>query len=114
MTLREMFLGQRVLALPLTIAVFCVGANGQVQRTAPSSLAGAADYLWQTVLTTCVVNGETHRFYDTPDPKFVDEFAGTWTKLFEHPLTDADRRNGIQLQGLALLGGTSWRVYERS
>jgi hypothetical protein len=104
----------RVLALLLAAGVFCGRAHGQAPRPAPPSLAAAADYLWKTILTTCTTQGETHRFYVKPGPDGeIEEFARSWTRVFIYTVTDADRRNGIELKGEAALGGSSSRTYSR-
>jgi hypothetical protein len=50
-------------------------------------------------------------FYGLRD--LYKEFSGAWTKFVSLDLTEADRLNGIQSRGMAVLGGTALRKFDR-
>jgi len=93
--------------------------NSGATPTSPEALAAS---LWQKITTTCQVNVQgqmktvTFIYYPAHHPfkvgnvteEFV-EYIGAWTKFVSLRLTEADRLNGIQFQGMAILGGTAWR-----
>ncbi|MDP8983013.1 MAG: hypothetical protein M3O35_20750 [Acidobacteriota bacterium] len=96
--------------------------SSQNSGATPASPEALAASLWQKMTTTCQVNVQgqmktmTFIYYPAHHPfkvgnvteEFV-EYSGAWTKFVPLRLTEADRLNGIQFQGMAILGGTAWR-----
>jgi hypothetical protein len=90
--------------------------------TSEASPERVKDLLFATILTTCPVPGEGSPavfFYDDTGlkvgrtgPKTLFEYRNTWTKLYPYPLREADRLNGIQYKGLAVLGAPAVRHFE--
>jgi hypothetical protein len=90
--------------------------------TAQTSPERVADLLFETILTTCPVPGSTSPavfFYDDTGlkvgrtgPKTLFEYRGSWTKLYPYPIREADKLNGVQYKGLAVLGAPAVRYVE--
>src|SRR5258706_3062814 len=78
--------------------------------------------MWKKVLTTCPVQGSggtttlcTFPLLVMPSEGPKDwrfEYRDAWTRLFARDLTAADRQNGLQFHGLALLSGSLYRFAE--
>ena len=82
----------------------------QISQVALDSPEAAAQYLWQTILTQCQVPGSASpiSFYGQPaTPRgkgVIYEFRDPWTKILPSRALDAaDRLNGLQFTGVAIL-----------
>jgi hypothetical protein len=101
--------------------------NGQIQR--PNGTPGTAEAVaaasWKRITTTCSVVSQgrketmTFLFYpkemrDSGTGNFgLVEYSGAWTKLISMEVTAADKLNGIQFHGMAVLGGEARRhIYD--
>ena len=86
--------------------------------TSQTSPEAAAEYVWSTILKSCTVPGEpgkTAVFFGDPQARdALYEFRGTWKKLFPQKLTEADRLNGVQYSGLAVLGFSANRYFSQN
>jgi hypothetical protein len=76
--------------------------------------------MWQKVLVKCPIQGSTSptTFFSYPKgkqdpPKWAHfkEIREAWTKLLPEELSAADRLNGVQFRGFALLGGSATRSF---
>jgi len=118
------------------ITLFAVGGTASCQpqtkpaakdsRAArqPSSEGEAlAETMWENILTSCQVPGSTtptmffHRMeYKTHTyeaslfgRETLFEYRSTWKRFYSLPITEADRLNGIQFNGLAIFGARAVR-----
>jgi hypothetical protein len=91
----------------------------QKSGVAPTSPEAVAASVWKKILTTCPVqgSGETTTFftyawfdqlYSTPR-EWRFEYREAWTRLFSRDLTAADKLNGLQFDGFAVLFGALYR-----
>ena len=76
---------------------------------APSPQAVAAE-MWRKLLTTCPGSSSTDAFFTRPDNGDLFEFRGAYMKLVPMELTEADRLNGIQFRGFAVLRTSAYRL----
>lgn len=94
--------------------------KGQAQspKAEPNSPEAVAAVMWGKVLTKCPVSGSpasTTTFFSYPreegNPTWASliEVREAWTKLLPEELSAADRLNGIQFRGFAILGGSAER-----
>jgi hypothetical protein len=106
----------REVTIAALIALCCAIGNGQTPKPR-TYLAGSPESvavtMWSKILTTCPVPKATSTatFFAVPG-KDVYEYRGTWTKYFPKKITEADRLNGVQLQGMAVFGASLLRVME--
>lgn len=78
------------------------------------------DLLFATILTTCPVPGSaspTTFFYDEKSlwghgRQTLFEYRSAWNQLYPDPLTEADKLNGIQFKGPAVLGAPAFRYLD--
>jgi len=104
-------------AILSVVHLFSAQAVSESARpAAPASPEAAAEFLWRTILTTqCQGSGPSPvTFYGQPAPPrgegVIYEFRDSWTKVLpSRPLDEADRLNGLQFTGVAILGYSSYR-----
>jgi hypothetical protein len=84
---------------------------------------GIAETMWEKILTTCQVPGSAisttffhrmeYRAHAYAASLFgrdtLFEYRGTWRRFYARPITEADRLNGVQFNGLAIIGATAVR-----
>jgi hypothetical protein len=87
---------------------------------APTSPEAVATSVWKKILTTCPVQGSggtatffTYAWFDeiySAPREWRFEYRDAWTRLFSRDLTAADKLNGLQFHGVALLSAPLYRV----
>ena len=117
---QKIYLCRLVSTFLLLVSAPLVLSQNSKSGTPPGQLTPevVAASLWKTISVVCPVpggspatfiafpNNQTH-FY--PLAGLLIEYRGAWTKFATTPLTEADRLNGIQFQGLAMMGATAER-----
>jgi hypothetical protein len=79
------------------------------RAASPEVIAAAA---WQRITTTCQENGQKITLLSLPDDALSDSYrlmaySDAWTKYVPMQVTAADKLNGIELHGMAILGGAA-------
>jgi hypothetical protein len=86
-------------------------AEAQNSRPWPNSPEAVAEKMWQKILTKCSISGTLSlaTFFVQPSGESVAEYRDAWTKLVPEQLTEADRLNGVQYRGFAIVGAPTYR-----
>lgn len=124
-------IGVIALLTMISTALMTGQSKSQPQRSMHGALSAQTpaervkDLLFETIVTTCPVGGSSSPamfFYDENgawgrEPRVVVrrtlfEYRGAWNKLYQYPLREADKLNGIQFKGLAVLGAPAVRAFE--
>ena len=97
----------------------CTAAHSQNQQPTPTSPEAVAAQMWKKIVSVCPISGEggTATVFAFPVSVLSEapaewrwEFREAWTKLYPKDLSSADRLNGLQFYGYAVLGGALYRM----
>jgi hypothetical protein len=106
------------------VALVSVNGKGQAPSTkpAPNSPEMVAAAMWQKITTTCPVQGSAKptRFYEEAVYNLLDkltgrkvtEYSDASTKYLPDQVSEADKKNGIQFRGGAILSCSTNRHIE--
>ena len=121
--LKRRFGGSRSLAVWAVSIAMCTPAHSQNQQPTPTSPEAVAAQMWKKIVSVCPIpgTGGTATFFAFSLPsisvqnrtpiEYTVEYRDAWTKFFVLDVSPADRLNGIQFLGYAILSGPLYRIY---
>ena len=101
-------------AVSISALLSCIAISGEAQKQSPADMEAQtmAQKLWETVLTKC---GDSYYYYGTyvhpmSGTQFsLEQYKGMTFGIIPRSLSAADKLNGLEWEGSAVMGSTVYR-----